>query len=100
VRRDAEDKAKAEQWARPMPIHVRAMVLAGKTLFAAGPEVDAQSGGFGKGAMLLAVSAADGAELARYPLDSAPVFDGMVAANGRLYISTVNGNLTCFGRRP
>jgi outer membrane protein assembly factor BamB len=100
VRRDAEDKAKAEQWAKHMPIHARAMVLAGKTLFAAGPEVDAQSGGFGKGAMLLAVSAADGAELARYPLDSAPVFDGMVAANGRLYISTVNGNLTCFGRRP
>jgi hypothetical protein len=26
-----------------------------------------------------------------------PVFDGLSAANGRLYIATVDGNVLCFG---
>ncbi len=34
-------------------------------------------------------------ELARYRLDSAPVFDGMAAANGRLYLSLENGQVLC-----
>ncbi|NOZ23317.1 MAG: PQQ-binding-like beta-propeller repeat protein, partial [Planctomycetes bacterium] len=86
-----------ELWAKSLPIHARAMVLAGKVLFVAGPEVDARTGGQGEGAMLLAVSPDDGKELARYPLDSAPVWDGMAAANGRLYLSLHNGRLVCYG---
>ena len=49
--------------------------------------------------MLMAVSASDGAELARYELDSPPVFDGMAAANGRLYLSLENGRLLCMAGR-
>ena len=49
-----------------------------------------------RGALLKAVSAADGRDLAHYELESPPVFDGMAAADGRLYISTVNGELLCY----
>jgi len=48
-----------------------------------------------KGGILWAVSAADGEKLAEYPLDAPPIFDGMAAANGRLYISTTDGNVVC-----
>ncbi|MHC4308502.1 MAG: outer membrane protein assembly factor BamB family protein [Planctomycetota bacterium] len=88
-----------EQWTKRVSIQVRAMVLAEKVLFIAGPSVD--TGDASKehdndsGSLLLAISADDGAELTRYPLDSSPVFDGMAAANGRLYLSLENGRLLC-----
>ncbi len=88
-----------EQWTKRVSIQVRAMVLAEKVLFIAGPPVD--TGDASKehdkdsGSLLLAISADDGAELTRYPLDSSPVFDGMAAANGRLYLSLENGRLLC-----
>ena len=47
------------------------------------------------GALLWAVSAKDGKRLAQYRLKSIPVFDGMIAANGRLYISLETGELVC-----
>jgi len=49
------------------------------------------------GALLLVVSASDGEKLAEYKLDSPPVFDGMAAANGRLYFSTIDGKVMCMG---
>jgi hypothetical protein len=49
------------------------------------------------GALLLAVSAAEGRKLASYQLESLPVFDGMAAANGCLFLSTVDGNVLCLG---
>ncbi len=68
-------------------------------LFVAGPHVDEYDGqidlGESREAVLIAISASDGAELARYQLDSTPVFDGMAAAYGRLYVSMENGNLLC-----
>jgi len=109
------------QWSKAVPLFVRAMVLADKTLFIAGPpdvvdddeafsafpdakiqaklaEQDAVLEGE-KGALLWAVSAADGEKLAGYPLDSLPVWDGMAAAGGRLYLSTADGNVLCFSGR-
>ena len=105
-------------WTQDIPLLARAMVLAGGTLFVAGPpdlvdepqafnqindpnvqrKLADQATAFegNKGALLLAVSAADGKKLARYDLDSPPVFDGMVAAAGRLYMTTVNGQVVCF----
>jgi len=80
----------AQQWSQTVPIQVRAMVLAGKTIFAAGPARDGS-------ALLLALSATDGAELARCTLDAAPVFDGLAAASGRLFLSLLNGQVVCFG---
>ena len=82
---------KTKRWTKPAPVHVRAMVLAGKVLFVAGPAAEAGI----DAAMLVAVSAADGAELARCRLDSPPVFDSMAAADGRLYIALESGRLVC-----
>jgi hypothetical protein len=79
------------------------MVLAGDTLFIAGPpasalrSISAYEGS--EGAKLCAVSAADGKMRAEYPLDATPVFDGLAAARGRLYLSTRDGRLLCFSDR-
>jgi len=92
-----------EQWAKPMPIQVRAMLLADKVLFVAGPTDTGdwlQGRNKNEGALLLAISASDGTELKRYRLDSAPVFDGMAAANGRLYLALENGQVLCMVGPP
>jgi len=89
------------RWSTQVPLRVQAMVIAGPTLFVSGtPDVvdpdDPWSAMDGKkGGILWAVSAADGEKLAEYPLDAPPIFDGMAAANGRLYISTTDGNVVC-----
>ncbi|OPZ20237.1 MAG: Serine/threonine-protein kinase AfsK [candidate division BRC1 bacterium ADurb.BinA364] len=86
-------------WTREAPMLARAMVLAGDAVFAAGPpwregqappNIDID----GKG-VLMAFAAADGAELYSLALDSRPVHDGMAAANGRLYLAAMNGELLC-----
>jgi outer membrane protein assembly factor BamB len=87
------------QWQKPVPIAVRAMVLAGDVLFIAGPPAD-KTGWMGSfdvagPPMLMAVSASDGSVLAECPLDAPPIFDGMAAAGGRLYIALENGRLAC-----
>ena len=48
-----------------------------------------------KGAILMAVSAADGKILTQYDLDNPPVFDGLIAADSRLYMTTTNGQILC-----
>ncbi len=114
-----EQSAVRTRWAidKP-PFQVRAMVAAGKNLFVAGPpdvfdeekefftvndsEVRAklaeQSALFkGKeGGVLWAVSASDGKKLADYKLESLPVWDGMIAAGGKLYLTTINGEVLSF----
>jgi outer membrane protein assembly factor BamB len=88
-------------WEQRVPIQVRALVLAGEHLFAAGPIAPARSRDWDLSAqqesLLLVLSTADGSELARYPLDASPVFDGLVAARGRLYLALEGGDVTCFG---
>ncbi len=88
---------------------VKAMVSADETLFVAGPRVEskgipqepADANPFAEameakgGGSLLAVSASNGKTLADYDLRSSPVFDGMAAAYGRLYISTQGGSIVC-----
>ena len=100
---------------------MRAMVLADKTLFIAGPpdlvdeeevfkrpddpalrkklteQVAALEGR--KGALLWAVSTSDGKKTVEYQLESPPTWDGMAAAGGRLYLSTTNGQVLCMGVR-
>ena len=48
-----------------------------------------------KGAVLLAVAAADGETLATHKLSFPPVWDGMAAAGGRLYLATMDGKVIC-----
>jgi hypothetical protein len=89
------------KWSRQIPLRAGAMVLAGDKLFMAGPPDavppdDPYAAFEGRlGAQLWVVSAKDGEKLAEYPLDSLPVFDGLIAAGGRLFMSTVDGHVLC-----
>ncbi len=91
------------QWTKSVKVHVRAMVLADKVLFVAGSGVDEYDGQIdlneNRKAMLMTLSASDGTEMARYQLDSMPVFDGMAAACGRLYVSMQDGSLLCMSEK-
>jgi len=107
------------RWSLRTGVMARAMVLSAKTLFVAGPPdvlgktppgttypyyirspkaLQEQQAAFSghKGAVLWVVSAADGKKLAEYRLDSPPVFDGMAAAGGRLFLATRAGEVLCF----
>ena len=109
-RRGAEKPAANElDWTRRINVLGRAMVLADQTLFVAGPldevkeipheptEVDplAEALETTRGGRLLAVSTNDGKTLADYELASPPIFDGMAAAQGRLYLATKSGKVVC-----
>jgi len=89
-------------WEKALPVFARAMLLADKVLFLAGPPIDVAGGlkdpDEDEGAMLVAISTADGSELGRCPLDSAPVLDGMAAANGKLYMATRKGTVVCMAK--
>jgi len=106
-------------WSLDLPLFARAMLLADDKLFAAGPvdlvdeeqafkkvfdpnvqakltqQVDSLAGK--RGAMLWVVSAGDGQKKAELALNAPPVFDGMAAAGGRLYMTTTDGKVVCLG---
>ena len=107
------------EWSDEISVQVCAMVLAGETLFVAGPpdvedenqavqslsdpdtqkRLAEQSAALKgeRGALLVAVSTTDGKKLAAFRLDSMPVFDGLIAASNRLYLSTAGGKVVCLG---
>jgi outer membrane protein assembly factor BamB len=86
-----------------VPVRIRGMVLAGQTLFVAGPPdvmdgADPYAAFEGrKGALLWSVATADGGKLAEIRLESEPVFDGLIASGGRLYLATRDGRVLCMG---
>lgn len=88
-------------WDKPVGIRITAMVRAGNTLFVAGsPDVvdpDDPHGAWEgrKGGVLAAYSTADGKQLAEIKLPAPPVWDGMAAANGRLYVGLCDGTVVC-----
>ncbi len=94
-------RAEPPLWTLWLPVRVRAMVKAGETLFVAGPpdELDPNDpyAAFEgrRGARLVAVSAKDGKKLAELTLDAPPVFDGLIAARGRLLVALEDGSLMC-----
>jgi len=91
------------KWQKMIPLRIRAMLLADDRLIAAGtPDVldpdDPLSAFEGRqGALLEVFSAKDGSLLESQPLPSLPAFDGLSAAGGRLYLSTLDGKIICFG---
>lgn len=60
-------------------------------------QIEAMAGG--RGGMLWALSLSDGEKLAEYKLDAPPVFDGMIAAGKRLYVSDTSGRVLCLAGR-
>lgn len=92
-------------WFLWVPVRIRALVAAQNALFIAGPPdvldpEDPMASFEGRlGGVLWAVSKQTGEKLAEYKLDSPPVFDGMSAAGGKLYLSTRDGKVICMGTR-
>jgi len=110
-------------WQGEVSLIVRAMVLTDEFLFTAGPERfdekkladyfytnrtdDADLPGYvadaldsfegRKGARLSVTDKTDGKVVSELALDSAPAFDGMIAADKRLFISLVDGSVVCLG---
>jgi outer membrane protein assembly factor BamB len=124
--RNARHTKVIHEWYNDVPFYAHGLVLADQTIFIAGPPkfdernvrayltssrtdnqqplgvlrdaLDSFEGR--KGALMWAVNKADGKKLAEYKLESPPVFDGMAAANGRLYVSMKNGRILCLGPTP
>jgi len=95
------------KWQKMIGLRIRAMVLAGDYLFAAGlpdavdPEDPMAAFEGRKGALLQVFSASDGSLVKSLPLSSPPAFDGLSAAHGRLYLATLDSRVICFaGEAP
>jgi hypothetical protein len=105
-------KKPAPFWADTQSLIVRAMVLTQDKLIVAGPpDVRQKESGIlaykndeealasfvgEKGVFLRVLTATDGQVLSETPLDAMPVFDGMSAAQGRVFVSLKNGQLQCW----
>jgi outer membrane protein assembly factor BamB len=109
----ASGSSNAFRWTSELPILVHGMALGGKTLYAAGPAaVVDENAAFQsyldpetqtqlaeqaaalrgeRGATLLAVDANTGTPTAQLPLDSPPVNDGLIIADGSVFIATADG---------
>jgi len=90
-------------WSREIPVVARAMALTKEAIVFAGPRFDQGKGDeepefkLGEPAALTVVDAGDGSTLQSYELDAQPVFDGLIVARGRVYLSSVAGTVECWG---
>lgn len=109
-------------WDRYVPVVARSMALAGKTLLVSGPpdlideeyaferlaardseilnELAEQDAAFDgrRGGRILAVNIDTGEQSEGLDLTSPPVWDGITVARSRVYVSTVDGRIQCFGK--
>ncbi|MDC0156162.1 PQQ-binding-like beta-propeller repeat protein [Verrucomicrobia bacterium] len=109
----------AHNWTHDVPVLARGMVLAEDVVFVAGPpdvmdeeetfkRIMARDSSVNEvlakqqaalagtqGSVLLAISTKTGETLAKYNLGYLPTWDGLVAANGKLFLSTEKGTITC-----
>ena len=113
-----------QKWTRFVPLFVRGMVVGGGRIAVVGPpdlvdsekaleglaagdaamlaelvRQDAALAG-GEGGLLRILSTADGSHVFESAVDYLPVWDGLIAADGKFYVSTTDGRLICQGRQP
>lgn len=110
------------RWNTDIPIYARAMVLSGFHLFVAGPPdlideeetfeqlskkeqqvhqlLETQDSALqgSQGGQLLTVNADTGAVENTISLPTLPAWDGMAAARGQLFLTTLDGQVLCFGK--
>ena len=88
-------------WTQRVPIRVTAMTVTHDQLVIAGPpdiaDPDDPLAAFEarRGGSLRLVSTEDGSSLEEYELDSPPVFHGLAAARGCVFVSLKNGKIMC-----
>jgi len=114
-KRARKPPAKSVVWQTKAPVLATGLVLAGETLFASGapdvfdettpgarneePEIlkamqfQASALQGREGGVLFALSKRDGGIAAKYEIDAPTVFDGLVAANGSLYMALKDGTV-------
>lgn len=90
-----------DNWTKDIPIHARAMVLGDGMLAVAGrPDPYRVKGEVypddGMASQVMVLSIADGTVSASTDLAAEPVFDGMIASRGRLFVALMNGEVACF----
>ncbi|MBI5395846.1 MAG: PQQ-binding-like beta-propeller repeat protein [Verrucomicrobia bacterium] len=97
---DEKEKLKGEDyaWRTVMPDgqQIEAMALADNGLVVAGRVCDAKTGAIS--GFLWRVSLEGGKQLAGYPLELPPTYDGLALAGGRVYVSLQDGKVLCFGK--
>jgi outer membrane protein assembly factor BamB len=87
------------RWEIKIPVRAAAMLLAGESLVIAGaPDVVDKKDPWGafedrKGGVLQVYSKQTGKKTAEVKLDSAPVYDGLAAAGGKIFITLQNGSV-------
>jgi len=104
--RGSGKRPSAVLWTTPIPLTGKAIALANDVLFVAGtpayfpPDhspLKYEAAYEGKlGGVLWAASVSDGRKLAEYKLPAAPRWDGLAAANGRLFVCLTSGEVVCF----
>jgi len=107
AQRSGTTKRASATWTSGLPFRPRAMVRAGDALIVGGMTEQYNAGLLAgddttaekDSGILQIVSADNGETLAQRQLAAPPVWDGMSAANGRLYVSTRNGKVVCLGSR-
>ena len=100
-----KQNASAEKWTADIPLTGKAMALAGGVLFVAGtpayfppdhPVAKYEAAHAGKlGGVLWAASAVDGKKLGELKLPAAPRWDGLAAADGKLFLALQDGTVAC-----
>jgi len=92
-------------WKQDLPVRPRAMLKAGERLVLGVwpikiPDDDPHAAYEGRlGGSLWFVSAKDGTKTGEVPLKHPVVWDGLAAAEGRLYAATTSGRVVCFGAK-
>jgi len=94
-----------ETWTTGIHVNPEAMLLDGDSVFVAGtpnefPDDDIFKAIEGRmGGVLVVASKEDGTETARYKFEAMPTWDGMSAADGKLFVSLRNGTVVCLGAK-
>jgi outer membrane protein assembly factor BamB len=100
-----ETRKPKPKWEKIINVRITAMIGSGDVIFIAGsPDMIDNDNPFGaikgeNGGRLTALSAADGSILGQMDLPSVPIWDGMIAANGNLYLSMIDGRVLCLTQK-
>jgi outer membrane protein assembly factor BamB len=100
---DKSAGAREPIWSQRIPVRIAAMAATkGRLVTAGAPDVIDPKDPLGafegrKGGVLTMFDSASGEKQWEYTLASPPVFNGMAAADGRLYLAMQDGHVACFG---